>query len=74
MLYGITPLDARTFAVVALAFAAVAAFASYVPARRASEVDPMVALRAEQGTRPAPGAPPSRAPARRGAAPFHLTL
>ena len=47
MLYGITPLDARTFAVVALAFAAVAAFASYAPARRATEVDPMVALRAE---------------------------
>jgi putative ABC transport system permease protein len=47
MLYGITPLDARTFALVALAFAAVAAFASYVPARRATQVDPMVALRVE---------------------------
>jgi putative ABC transport system permease protein len=47
MLYGITPLDLRTFASVALSFAAIAALASYVPARRATRVDPMVALRAE---------------------------
>ena len=36
MLYGITPLDGRTFAMVAVAFAAVAALASYLPARRAT--------------------------------------
>jgi putative ABC transport system permease protein len=47
MLYGITPLDGWTFAAVALAFAAVAALASYLPARRATDLDPMVALRIE---------------------------
>jgi putative ABC transport system permease protein len=47
ILYGVTPLDATTFAAVALTFAAVAAFASYLPARRATRVDPMVALRVE---------------------------
>ena len=47
MLYGITPLDGRTFAVVAVAFAAVAALASYLPARLATRLDPMVALRIE---------------------------
>ena len=47
MLFGIAPLDVTTFLLVALAFAAVAMFASYLPARRATAVDPMVALRAE---------------------------
>ena len=47
MLFGLTPLDAVTYAVVTLGFAAVALFASYVPARRATRVNPVVALRYE---------------------------
>jgi putative ABC transport system permease protein len=47
ILYGVAPLDVGTFVIVALAFAAVAALASYLPARRATQVDPMVVLRIE---------------------------
>jgi putative ABC transport system permease protein len=44
-LYGVSPLDARTFALSAVAMLAIAALASYLPARRAAQVDPLVSLR-----------------------------
>jgi predicted permease len=47
LLYGITPFDTATFASVSLVLAVVAFLASYIPARRAANVDPMVALRYE---------------------------
>jgi putative ABC transport system permease protein len=47
MLFGVSPLDPTTFAVTSLLFGAVATVASYFPARRATRVDPIVALRSE---------------------------
>jgi predicted permease len=47
LLYGIQPIDPVTFVIVPVVFFAVALLASYIPARRAARVDPMIALRYE---------------------------
>ncbi|MEP6730799.1 MAG: ABC transporter permease [bacterium] len=46
-LYGVSPLDAPTFAATCVLFISVAFLASYLPARRAAAADPLVALRAD---------------------------
>jgi putative ABC transport system permease protein len=45
MLYGVDPMDAITYVVVSMALGAVTVLATYLPARRASRVDPIIALR-----------------------------
>jgi ABC-type antimicrobial peptide transport system permease subunit len=47
LLFDVAPVDPTTFLGVSVMFVLVAGLASYMPARRASNVDPMVALRAE---------------------------
>jgi len=47
LLFGVTPHDPSTFILAALILLAIGAMASYLPARRAAKVDPMVALRYE---------------------------
>jgi ABC-type antimicrobial peptide transport system permease subunit len=47
LLFGIAPYDAVTMLVAALLLAVVALLSSYIPARRAAALDPMVALRNE---------------------------
>jgi ABC-type antimicrobial peptide transport system permease subunit len=47
LLFGVTPLDWKTFVGVALVLEAIALLSSYVPTRKATKVDPVVALRHE---------------------------
>jgi ABC-type antimicrobial peptide transport system permease subunit len=47
LLYGVRGLDPLTFGAACALFAVVTLVATYIPARRAARIDPMIALRAE---------------------------
>jgi putative ABC transport system permease protein len=47
LVYGVSPRDPRVFALVALLLAVVALLATFIPARRATKVDPRISMAAE---------------------------
>jgi predicted permease len=47
LLFGVTPYDMATYAIVVVLLGAIAALASYLPARRAARIEPLTALRCE---------------------------
>jgi ABC-type lipoprotein release transport system permease subunit len=47
MLFGLTPYDAPTILLAALALIVSALLAAWLPSRRATDIDPMAALRCE---------------------------
>jgi ABC-type antimicrobial peptide transport system permease subunit len=47
LIYDVSPADPLTFIAIGFAVIAIALFACYVPAWKATEADPMIALRAE---------------------------
>lgn len=47
LLFEVSPADPATFTLITLSLIAVAFIASYIPARRATKVDPLIALRSE---------------------------
>jgi hypothetical protein len=49
LLFGVTPYDVPTSAIVVVLLGAIAALASYLPARRTARIEPLTALRQEEG-------------------------
>ena len=47
LLFGVTPYDLPTYAIVVVLLGAIGALASYLPARRAARVEPLTALQQE---------------------------